>query len=59
MKDSFVAQPVVDVEAGSNDATRDGLKRDMKARHINMIAIAGMIVSHLSQLEDIALTDMN
>jgi amino acid permease len=47
MKSDFVShEPISDVEMGSsNDATEE-LKRNMKGRHINMIAIAGMIVSH-------------
>lgn len=47
MKGEFVAQPVVDLEAGSSeDGRKEELKRDLGARHINMIAIAGMIVSY-------------
>lgn len=34
-----------DVEEGLQSAAPEQLKRDMEARHINMIAIAGMIVS--------------
>jgi amino acid permease len=44
MKDDVVLQPGTDVESGSNEDGREELKRNMEARHINMIAIAGMIV---------------
>jgi amino acid permease len=44
MKDDVVLQPGTDVESGSNEDGREELKRNMGARHINMIAIAGMIV---------------
>jgi amino acid transporter len=30
------------------DIESDGIKRDLSSRHINMIAIAGMIVRHRS-----------
>lgn len=42
----YVAQDssVHDLEEGTNEPEQ--LKRNMGARHINMIAIAGMIVSH-------------
>lgn len=35
-----------DIESGSAGRTGEQLKRDLASRHINMIAIAGMIVSH-------------
>ncbi len=44
MKNDVVLQPATDVESGSNEDGREELKRNMGARHINMIAIAGMIV---------------
>lgn len=36
-----------DIEPGSDDriGEMEEIKRDLKSRHINMIAIAGMIVS--------------
>jgi amino acid permease len=48
MKSDFLSHPVndVDVEMGSNNDSPEELKRNMKGRHINMIAIAGMIVSY-------------
>lgn len=42
----------IDTEMGSTEDVPAGeeLRRNMKGRHINMIAIAGMIVGH-SQLD--------
>lgn len=37
-----------DVEMGSNEDFQEELKRNLGARHINMIAIAGMIVRFLT-----------
>lgn len=37
-------QPAMNVETGSNENGREELKRNLGSRHINMIAIAGMIV---------------
>lgn len=42
------AAPVPDVDSGQNvsaSGSGGGIKRDLSSRHINMIAIAGMIVS--------------
>lgn len=36
----------VDVEERSDESENEQLKRNMSARHINMITIAGMIVTH-------------
>lgn len=44
MKSGFLESPN-DVEVGSSEQPEEQLKRDLGARHINMIAIAGMIVS--------------
>lgn len=41
----MMVQPATDVEAGSYENNGEQLKRDLGSRHINMIAIAGMIVS--------------
>lgn len=45
----YNASRTYDVEEGSSNRTNNGskeqLKRNLGARHINMIAIAGMIVS--------------
>lgn len=35
---------VEDLSAGSVRSTKEGIKRDLSRRHINMISIAGMIV---------------
>lgn len=50
--------PIIDVEqeAEQNAETNEmpgpaGLRRDLRARHINMITIAGMIVSSLTPKE--------
>lgn len=43
MKDGIIVEPARDVESGSNEDGREELKRDLGSRHINMIAIAGMI----------------
>jgi amino acid permease len=45
VKDTMVVQPTTDIEAGSSENNGEQLKRDLGSRHINMIAIAGMIVS--------------
>ena len=45
MKEPIVTSPSYDVEQGSHREVAEGIKRDLKGRHINMIAIAGMIVS--------------
>jgi amino acid permease len=45
MQKVIAVQPATDIEAGSNEDGREELKRDLGSRHINMIAIAGMIVS--------------
>lgn len=49
MKSEFVSHTAndVDVETGSSKDAPEQLKRNMRGRHINMIAIAGMIVSYL------------
>lgn len=52
MKDRTVFQPATDVEAGSFQTNGEQLKRDLGSRHINMIAIAGMIVSVMAELRD-------
>ncbi|KAF4634300.1 hypothetical protein G7Y89_g3808 [Cudoniella acicularis] len=43
MKEDGVVMQRSDVEAGSNEQFREELKRDLGARHINMIAISGII----------------
>lgn len=43
------AAPVPDVDSGQNmsvSGSGGGIKRDLSSRHINMIAIEGMIVSY-------------
>lgn len=53
MKSEVFSHPGTDLdtELGSTEDVPAGeeLKRNMKGRHINMIAIAGMIVSHSQQ----------
>ena len=44
MKPGFLDESPYDVEMGSSEQPQEQLKRDLGARHINMIAIAGMIV---------------
>jgi amino acid permease len=44
-KTPMVVSPATDIEAGSSENNGEQLKRNMSSRHINMIAIAGMIVS--------------
>ena len=54
MKSEVFSHPETDVdtEMGSAENVPAGeeLKRNMKGRHINMIAIAGMIVGHAKQV---------
>lgn len=49
MKSESISHPATDVDTElgptGNVPARKELKRDLKERHINMIAIAGMIVS--------------
>lgn len=47
----FDAVPVMEVGSFASPQVGDveEIRRDMKSRHINMIALAGMIVSHRSQ----------
>jgi hypothetical protein len=45
LKSPEVVLSSADIEAGSDDEVKEEIKRDLKGRHINMIALAGMIVS--------------
>lgn len=50
--------PMPDLDGGQNVSVSDaegGIKRDLSSRHINMIAIAGMIVSCWCSLKLLAI----
>jgi amino acid transporter len=55
-KSDEVVSDVANLEAGSVVEVEDGMKRNLKGRHINMIAIAGMIVSHESRANFVILS---
>jgi amino acid transporter len=44
-KSPEVVSSRADIEVGSDVEVKAGIKRDLEGRHINMIALAGMIVS--------------